>query len=303
MRVLEDRKGQTGHVAARRVVAVRRLHDVPAVVRAARDEVDLLILILPHVAEPERAGLRVEREAPRVPQAVGPDLAAPAAGGERVVGRDAIPRAVAYVDAQQLGEQHVLVLPVPHRIAARAAIAHRDVQVAIGSERELTAVVVVERLRDLEDHDLGRLVRQRAARGEAGDLRAQRSAARVVEEEHTTAREVGREREPEESLLAAELDVVADVEEHGRGRVALAEGEDATRLLEHVPATVRSLECAGHRVEREAAHRAHEADLRDRGRGRRHRGRCRRGRRARGRRRRGWRRCRAPARRRRRRCC
>ena len=64
-------------------------------------------------------------------------------------------------------------------------------------------------------------------------------------------------------LLAAGFDVLADIEEHGRTRVAFAEREDATGLLEDVPAPVRSLEGAGHRVESEPAHRPRELDLRD----------------------------------------
>src|SRR6266581_1422753 len=121
------------------------LHPVPAVVlasaRARRLKVDLLPGVLPDVAGPQVAGLAVERVPPGVTQAVRPDLR-PGAGApdERIVLRHEIravrrDRAVGLprLDPQHLAEQRPERLPVPHGVAAAAAIPEPDVQVAVGS--------------------------------------------------------------------------------------------------------------------------------------------------------------------------
>src|SRR5439155_26342122 len=103
--VLQDGQRHAGHVAAgggREAVAA--LGDVPAVVLAAaaggEADVHLLPLALADVGDHEVAGQAVEGEAPRVAQAVGPDLAARArAGDEGVVGRDRVGVAAVHVDA------------------------------------------------------------------------------------------------------------------------------------------------------------------------------------------------------------
>jgi len=69
-------------VGLARVAAVRR-----------GDVVDLLELVLTDVADPEVAGRAVEREAPRVAQAVRPDRRIGVGSvDERVVGRDRVAR-------------------------------------------------------------------------------------------------------------------------------------------------------------------------------------------------------------------
>src|SRR5690606_15820480 len=89
--IAEDRQDHAGLVAAvARLVATVALHDVPAVVLAARRrrglEVHLLEGVLPDVGDVQVARRPVEPEAPRVAQAVGPDLRARAAlVNERVV--------------------------------------------------------------------------------------------------------------------------------------------------------------------------------------------------------------------------
>src|SRR5262245_21050567 len=50
------------------------LAEVPAVVAALDQEVDLLVQVLPHLAGPELTGLAIERHPPHVPQAVTPDF-------------------------------------------------------------------------------------------------------------------------------------------------------------------------------------------------------------------------------------
>src|SRR5262249_6867202 len=133
----------------------RALEPVPAVVLAAgrptRLPVDLLPRALADVGDPEVARRRVEREPPRVAQAVRPDLGPGArAGDEGGVPREAVrPAAVARRrEARDLAEQALQRLPVLLRVAAAAAVAHPDVEVAVAAERELAAVVVRVRLLD-----------------------------------------------------------------------------------------------------------------------------------------------------------
>jgi hypothetical protein len=60
------------------------------------------------------------------------------------------------VDAQDLAEQAGAVLRVAVRVAGAAAVADREVQVAVGSEGELAAVVVGElAVADVHHHRLG----------------------------------------------------------------------------------------------------------------------------------------------------
>src|SRR5262245_10778912 len=138
--VVDDRQRQTARVAAgARWVALRALHPVPAVVLAARArgrlKVDLLARTLPDVADVQVAGLAVEAEPPGIAQPVGPDLGAAAGHADEGVGRrhgvgagwsDRLD-----VEPQDLTEQAVRVLAVVVRIAATAAVAGADVQVAV----------------------------------------------------------------------------------------------------------------------------------------------------------------------------
>ena len=133
----------------RRVEAVQPFHLSPAVIFAADArrglEVDFLERVLADVADPEVAGRAVEAEAPRIAQTVRPDLAARAGAlGERIRRRNGVRRAVIDVDAQDLAEELIEVLGVVVRIAAGAAVAGADVEIAVGSELQLPAVVVRE---------------------------------------------------------------------------------------------------------------------------------------------------------------
>jgi hypothetical protein len=69
---------------------------------------------------------------------------------ERVVGRDAVALAVlrSRRDPEHLPEQRVQRLRVAVRIARAAPVTESDVQVPVGAEREVAAVVVRERLRN-----------------------------------------------------------------------------------------------------------------------------------------------------------
>src|SRR5262245_42601706 len=141
--VFPDRLDQIGARAdAGGAERVQALAQPPAVVAAFLDEVDFLVEILADVGGPELAGLLVERHAPDVAQAVGPGfgqrtreltlLGSPA--GERIVGRNRVILAVVFlvdVDAENLAERLLQVLAVVERIIRGAAIAERNVEIAI----------------------------------------------------------------------------------------------------------------------------------------------------------------------------
>src|SRR5690606_8002397 len=111
------------------------------------------------VREPQRASFAVERESPRIAQAPGEDLRAVEArrvvrgteriSGERVAGRpvgNRIRARAVDVDAQQRAEQIRRVLRTSARIAGAAAVTEPEIEIAVGAERDMTAVVVRERL-------------------------------------------------------------------------------------------------------------------------------------------------------------
>src|SRR5207248_5589365 len=124
----------------------------------------------PHVAHGEGARRAVEREAPRIAQPVRVDLGPAAAAAERVATRGPVAAGRVRVDAQQLAEQGAEVLPRARRIVLAAAVTHSDVEEAVGSELELTAVVVVE-LAVLDADHVARRSTQRAVRaGRAPEL-------------------------------------------------------------------------------------------------------------------------------------
>ncbi len=170
MRVVEDRR----RVARRRRAAQRTdarradvaFHDPPAVIASgcARPgiEIDLLARALAHVADKEIAGQPVEREAPRVAQAVRPDFGTLASAGAvarrpgvRIRWRDAVVRrdvdVLVDVEAQELAEPHAERLRIVRRVVAVAAVAGAGVEITVAAERELAAVVVARtRMRDDE---------------------------------------------------------------------------------------------------------------------------------------------------------
>ena len=125
--------------------AMVALEDVPAVVAAALDYVDLLPLVLADVAGPKGAGLAVEGESPGIAQTVGPDFGATAAVGKGVVGRDGVGlrvRCIGDIDAQNGAKEGCSILAAAQRIAGRTAVAQADVEVTVGAEGNLPAVVV-----------------------------------------------------------------------------------------------------------------------------------------------------------------
>ena len=236
MGVGEHGRVKGGEVArAERGVADGAFHRPPAVVAAAPDHVDLLPEPLPHVAQPEVPGGAVEGELPGVAEAVGVDLASLGAVGVRegVVRGDAIRLALGHavhVDPEKRSEGGVQPLPSVHGVVAGAAVAERDVEVAVGAEGDLPAVVVGERLGHLQEHPLaGGVGREGVARGprQLGDHAAPVRARGVVHEDAAVGLVVRVEREPEQAALAARPHAVVEVHEHRRRGVSGHEGDDA----------------------------------------------------------------------------
>ena len=151
MVVLEDRRRLGQRVALRRRghggIATRAFPYAPSEILAARtcgrDEVDLLALALADIAQEEIAGQPVERHAPRVAQAIGEDFGEHAGDThEWIVGGNRVRRAAVDVDAQELPEQRAQRLAAVERIVAAAAVAMCAVEIAVGTEQELAAVVI-----------------------------------------------------------------------------------------------------------------------------------------------------------------
>ncbi len=255
VRVLDHRVDPVSLGRAVLLELVKRLADVPAVVAAARNEVDLLPLVLPDVRRPEVAGLAVETHAPDVAQAVRPNLPARVvlAPGERVVRRDAVRQLAGAgidVDAENLAQQRAQVLRVVMRVVGLAAVARGDVKLAVRPEQNHAAVVVPIRLRELEQDAL-RLhvgpVRVRLGHGELADDTALGLLLRVVNVKLSVGRKLGMERHSQQPLLVfAPRLALADVKKHfalGLGRVfVLRQNDDGPALLEaeQPPGTVRS---------------------------------------------------------------
>jgi len=106
-------------------------HAVPAVVGAADavwQYVDLLPCILADVGDKQVTGGAVEAEAPRVAQAIRPDLwSGVSAVAEWVVVWRGVGLGDVDVEAQQLAEESAQVLTVSLRVVGAAPIAQSDV--------------------------------------------------------------------------------------------------------------------------------------------------------------------------------
>src|SRR5690606_29381025 len=239
----DDRHHQAlGVAAGARLEALGPLHHVPAVVLAARGagglQVHLLEPVLADVGDVKVAGLAVEAEAPRVAQAVGPDLGPGAlAVHEGVVWRRDGALA-GDVEPEELAEYGVEALAVALRVAAAAAVSEPEVEVAVGTEGELTAVVVGVRL-DLGEQDL--------LAGGVGDVARGREARQhrvavvvgVVDVEAPRRRVVLGERQAEEAALAAAADAVGDVEERLlQDRAVPYDADRASLLADEQPVVV-----------------------------------------------------------------
>src|ERR1019366_10415809 len=108
-----------------------------------RLQVDLFILVLADVADPEVAAFTIETETPRIAKSVRPDLVPhEAQPKERVRRGNRVRQTVIDVDAQNLAQKLRQILGVVARIARKASVARADVEVAVRAELQLAAVVV-----------------------------------------------------------------------------------------------------------------------------------------------------------------
>jgi hypothetical protein len=117
-----------------------------------------------------------------------------------------VPRSrIVDVHAQHLAEHGVVVLAVAELVVGAAAVAKADPKVAVGSEDEVTAVVVGRRLGDLQEHQLGRLESIVGVRGVALEARDHGVAVGVgvVDVKVTVVLVVGMEGQTEEALPVA----------------------------------------------------------------------------------------------------
>ena len=150
--VLLDRIDEGGGVAraAGEPRAVVPLHAAPAVVLSARAggrlEVDLLPGVLANVGDVHVAGGAVEGEAPGVPEARRPDRVEHAAVPDEGVAGGHEGRRGVHVEAQHLAQVGRAVLGAVARVVGAAAVPEGDVEVAVGAEGDLAAVVVREGL-------------------------------------------------------------------------------------------------------------------------------------------------------------
>src|SRR3990172_12494119 len=126
-------QGQAAAPARRAFVAGIALHDPPAVVATALAkwfDVDLLVEVLANVADEHGSRESVEREAPRIAQAVAPDLGLgvrlTGVADKRVAFRDPVRVARIDIYAQDFAQEFVQPLRHVARIAARATVAQGD---------------------------------------------------------------------------------------------------------------------------------------------------------------------------------
>ena len=221
MAVFEDREDERG----RRIevdVALERpasLVPGPAEVRRRRPswpEVDLLDRVLADVADVEVPRLAVEREAPGVAQTEAHRLP---------VDRQRI-------RSQQLREARSRRLPVVLGVSPAPAVPHADVELAVGPELDLPAVVVRERL--VHEQQLPCRTEPRSARvGAKLDDARVAAPVGVVDVEAAVLCVVRVKRHREQALLGAVgADSPANV--HEQAPLPLLEHEDPARLLDDV---------------------------------------------------------------------
>src|SRR6187397_1976936 len=152
VRVLGDRvrerlagAGDAGAGVGEGVEPLAAVPPVVAVAAAGRLPIDLLVRALADVGDPQRTRGALEAGPPRIAQADIPDRPA-----ERVA---RIRESAAQVrgDAEDLAEERGRVLAVFVGIASTAAVAGKDVEIAIGPVQELATVVVRSGVRNREE--------------------------------------------------------------------------------------------------------------------------------------------------------
>ncbi len=237
----------------------------PAVVLALLDDVDLLAVALPDVTQVQLAGERVEAEPPRVAKPHRPELGADLggidretveAGGadERVVGGHAIAAGLhrrvgvggqaaglgVHIDAHQRREEIAGdVLGVAGGVVGVALVTQRRIQVPVGAEVQIAALMVAELVALLDQHLLGQRVGEvRVARADLEarqPLVAERTdAGRVADVEEAVAGVVRMKRQAQQAFLAGGGHPGRDVEEGAAaGAAQVRQHLDPPAFLDH----------------------------------------------------------------------
>jgi hypothetical protein len=253
---LIDRPRRPGITTAVRQTAERSLPCRPSVALAARDAIDLLVGVLAYVADPEVAGLPIERDPPRLAKSdrvrLGPHLGRK----ERVVRGYAEALAgghVIDVDAQDLAAQDLRIRRL------QSALAPSDVEVTVRPELQRGYGMIGNVLALREQNGLGREI-DTAVRRRSENRHARFLLRRNVRrEDPRIGRKARVQREILQPPLIAELHAIRDVE-HRRDLVAAHALHEApmhdheprigiARVLERVSQLLES-QAAEHRDER-----------------------------------------------------
>src|SRR5215831_18556944 len=148
MIVFSNRQNKAGHItAAGGIEAVVAFHDVPTVIAAFRNDIDLLKAVLAYVSHEQAPATPVKREAPGITETKSPNFGPAAAARERIVRRNVILQSwvgAVDIDAHQLAQERRGVLAVTEWIAPAPAIAQAKIEKAIGAKGELAGFVIVE---------------------------------------------------------------------------------------------------------------------------------------------------------------
>ena len=120
-------------------------------------------------------------------------------------------------------------------IVGRAAVACRDIEIAVGTEFQRAAVVVGERLRNQEQLDCRRRIRTIGigyADAIARDDGCAIIAASVIDEEQAVVAKVRMESESKQALFATELNERGQVEKRRRRQLPVLRDADPSGLLD-----------------------------------------------------------------------
>ena len=223
--VLCHRKFQFIAVAAVAAEARRSLHDIPTVVHARLDDVDLLQLVLtgrpPPKAPPSPCRTRTSTGC-RSPYAhiSGRAPSTPTKGLSSGTAYEPFSSSAPTSIRRIVPSRRPKILAVPPRIAAAPTVADSDVQIPVRPERDMPAVVIRERLPYLHDDLLGGSIDVLRTRPRLipGDDGSPRRCGGVVDVEIPVVLVIGVEREAEQSLLVPAVAHPAANVEKGFGR-------------------------------------------------------------------------------------
>jgi hypothetical protein len=155
MIVFMYRQGKSRLNARSSGIAVGAFHNVPSVVLAVnagrRLDIHLLIGPLPHVRDKKVSRSAVKRETPGIPETVCPYFFAKCGIiDKRVCRRHGVGNNARFnVNTENLAKKHRGVLGIAVWIASAPTVADPGIQVTIGPERKLAAIVIGEhRMRD-----------------------------------------------------------------------------------------------------------------------------------------------------------